>query len=163
VTRVAHLGTAEDWKGADGAAVRAASEALRVTLIQAEHTPVDYHEAFATIKRERPDGLFVAANPANFGHRALIIKFAAEHRLPAIYANREITELGGLMSYGIDNRDMYRRAAEYVHGILNGETPGALPIEQPTRFPLIINLKTASTLGVTISPALLARADEVIE
>jgi putative ABC transport system substrate-binding protein len=96
-------------------------------------------------------------------HRQRIIDFAAERHLPAIYESREFVDAGGLISYGIDLSAMQRRAALYVDKILKGAKPADLPVEQPTKFELVINLKTAKTLGLTIPPSLLSRADEVIE
>jgi len=118
--------------------------------------------AFETIVREHPEAL-VLADPFTLNQRARIVEFAAEHRLPAIYENSDFVEAGGLMSYGPNVSDLYRRAASYVDKILRGAKPGDLPIEQPTKFELVINLKTANALGITVPPALLARADEVIQ
>jgi len=95
--------------------------------------------------------------------RAMIVDSVAKHRLPAIYERRDDVERGGLMSYAPDIQDQYRATAEYVVRVLAGEKPGDLPIQQPTKFALVINIETAKALGLTISPALLARADEVIE
>jgi putative ABC transport system substrate-binding protein len=95
--------------------------------------------------------------------RELIIALAAQHRLPAVYPYRFLVEAGGLMSYGLNLIDGYRRTASYVDRILKGEKPGDLPVQAPTRYQLVINLKTAKALGLTVSPTLLARADEVIE
>ena len=103
-----------------------------------------------------PDGLFIAQTPA-------IVAFAARHRLPAVYGVREYAAAGGLMTYGTNVEEMFRLGASLVDKILKGAKPGDLPIEQPTKFELIINLKTAKTLGLTIPPSLLARADQVIE
>ena len=96
-------------------------------------------------------------------HRELIIALAARHRLPAIYPFRFFAASGGLMSYGIDNVDMFRRAASYVDRILRDEKPADLPVQAPTKYELVINLRTAKTLGLTVPDSLLARADEVIE
>src|SRR5437867_8767227 len=95
--------------------------------------------------------------------RKRMLDFATEHRLPSVNAYREVVEAGGLMSYGPSYEDMHRRAADYVDKILKGARPGDLPVEQPTKFTLIINVKAARVLGVEVSPLLLARADEVIE
>ena len=103
-----------------------------------------------------PDPLFV-------GVRQALVELAAQHRIAVSYDNRLIAEAGGLMSYGPDTVDMYRRSASYVDKILKGAKPAELPIEQPTKFELVINLKTAKALGLTVPQSLLARADEVIE
>jgi len=115
------------------------------------------------IPRERPDGLFVTLDPFTRLHRRRIVELAAKHQLPAIYEHREFVDAGGLMSYGPSVRDMWRRAATYVDKILKGAKPGDLPIEQPTRFELVINLKTARALGLAISQSVLFRADHVIQ
>ena len=162
-SRVAYLGVADDWDSDEGKAVRAAVRTMGVTLVHARHTPVHYADAFALITRERPHALFVARNPAIYAYRQLIADFAIEHRMPGMYPWREFVEAGGLMSYGVSIPDLYRRAAGYVDKILKGAKPADLPVEQPTKFELVINLKTAKALGITIPPALLARADEVIE
>jgi putative ABC transport system substrate-binding protein len=96
-------------------------------------------------------------------HRKRVVELAVKHHLPAIYGFREFPEVGGLMSYGPDLPDLYRRAAGYIDRILKGANPGDLPIEQPTKFELVINAKTAKALGLTIPPSLLLRADQVIE
>jgi putative tryptophan/tyrosine transport system substrate-binding protein len=108
-------------------------------------------------------GIIVPASPSAAVHRDLIIKLAAQHRLPSIYNSRIFTASGGLMSYGPNSVDPYRRAATYVDRILKGEKPADLPVQAPTRYELVINLKTAKSFGLPISSALLARADEVIE
>src|SRR5262249_17968784 len=115
------------------------------------------------VAKERPDALFVLFDPVFFAHRARIAQFANQHRLPAMYPHREYAEAGGLMAYGIDLRDNSRRADAYVDRILKGAKPADLPIEQPTRFELVINLKTAKALGLTIPPSVLAQADEIIQ
>jgi putative ABC transport system substrate-binding protein len=98
-----------------------------------------------------------------FTHRSTVVGFASMSRLPAIYGLREFVEAGGLMSYGTDRRDLYRRCAAYVQRVLQGTRPGDLPVEPPTKFELAINLKTARMLGLTIPPALLQRADHVVQ
>ena len=119
--------------------------------------------AFSAVTKERPGALFVLFDPLLFTYRARIAEFANKNRLPAMYPHREYAETGGLMAYGADLRDNYRRAATYVDKILRGAKPADLPVEQPTKFELVINLKTAKALGLTIPPSLLARADEVIQ
>ena len=108
-------------------------------------------------------GLIVAPDVFTRVHRQLIVTLAARHRLPAIYPFRYFIAEGGLISYGIDPLDLYPRAAVYVDRILKGETPTDLPVQAPTKFELVINLTTVKALGLTVSPTLLARADEVIE
>jgi putative ABC transport system substrate-binding protein len=122
-----------------------------------------FESAFDALIKERPDGLFVLFDPMFFAHRARIVEFASKHRLPAMYPHREYAEAGGLMAYGTDLKDNFRRAAAYVDRILKGARPADLPVEQPTKFELLINVRTAKALGLTVPPALLARADEVIQ
>jgi putative ABC transport system substrate-binding protein len=162
-SRVAYLGVADDWDSDEGKAVRAAVQTMGVTLVHARHTPVHYADAFALITRERPHALFVARNPAVYANWQLIADFAISHRMPGMYPWREFVEAGGLMSYGVSSPDLFRRAAGYVDKILKGAKPADLPVEQPTKFELVINLKTAKALGLTVPPTLLTIADEVIE
>jgi putative ABC transport system substrate-binding protein len=119
--------------------------------------------AFAAMVRERANGIVVAQDPVTFGSRSQVVLLAARSRLPAVYGVREFAEAGGLMSYGPNIADQFRRAAIYVDKILKGAKPGDLPIEQPTKFELVINLKTAKALGLTLPPSLVQRADQVIE
>jgi putative ABC transport system substrate-binding protein len=119
--------------------------------------------AIAAMAREPAGGLIVAADPFTRAHRALIMRLAEHHRLPAVYAFRQFVADGGLMSYGPDTVDIVRRSASYVDRILKGEKPRDLPVQAPTKYELAINLKTAHTLGIDIPPTLLARADDVIE
>jgi putative ABC transport system substrate-binding protein len=163
IRRVAFLGTKPDWEDPFGKSTQAAAQAVRVTLLHAEHTPDDYADAFARIVRERPDALLVPNTTSNYARRLLIVDFATKSRLPGMYPFREYTEAGGLMSYGIDFRDQFRRVAVYVDKILKGAKPADLPVEQPTKFELVINLKTAKALGLTIPQSVLIRADQVIE
>ena len=119
--------------------------------------------ALAAMSKE-PGGSFVApGEPLFFPHRSRLTELAAKYRLPAIYGFRVFVDAGGLMSYGTSLADLWRRAATYVDKILKGAKPGELPVEQPTKFELVINLKTAKALGLTIPPPLLGRADQVIE
>jgi putative tryptophan/tyrosine transport system substrate-binding protein len=123
----------------------------------------EYRRAFAIMAQERVDALAVAPGPENLVHRRLTVELAAEARLPAMYPFREHAEAGGLMAYALDLPDLARQAAGSIARILNGEKPGELPFFQPTKFDLILNLKTAKALGLAVPPSLLARADEVIE
>jgi putative ABC transport system substrate-binding protein len=143
-------------------AEKAAAE-LRVRLVVVEVQGRDYDRAFTTMMTERSDALFVLMSPVLTRDRKDIIERAAKYRLPAIYEWREFVEVGGLMSYGSSIIDLTRRAAVYVDKILKGANPGDLPVEQPTKYELVVNLKTAKALGLTIPPSLLARADLVID
>jgi putative tryptophan/tyrosine transport system substrate-binding protein len=146
------------------AAIQAVAPSLRV-----EVNPVNMRDAgeiehaVAAFARSPNGGLIVAATGAAFLHRDLIITLAARHKLPAVYYEHSFVDAGGLMSYGPDFVDQYRRAAGYVDRILKGEKPADLPVQTPTKYELVINLKTAKALGITVPPALLARAEEVIE
>ena len=124
--------------------------------------PDDFETAFSTMTRERADALTAFSDALFALHRRRIADLAAKNRLPAVYASREVADAGGLMSYGPSLFDLFRRAAVYVAKILQGAKPGDLPMEQPTKFELVINITTAKTLGLTIPQSLLARADQVI-
>jgi putative ABC transport system substrate-binding protein len=162
-SRVAFLGLKSDWESPEAEGIRVAARMLGVTLVHAEHTRINYADAFALITRDRAQALFVASQAANYANRQVIVDFALERRIPGIYPWREFVEGGGLMSYGASLPDTFRRAAGYVDKILKGTAPGDLPVEQPTKFELVINVKTAKALGITIPLTLLASADEVIE
>ncbi|HEV2055924.1 MAG TPA: ABC transporter substrate-binding protein [Methylomirabilota bacterium] len=123
----------------------------------------DFPAAFAAILKERPGALLVLADRLFLHNRARIVDFEAKHRLPGVYAYRELVEAGGLMSYGPSYADMHRRAAYYVDKILKGAKPADLPVEQPTKFELMINLKAAKALGLKIPPSVLQRADQIIQ
>ena len=137
--------------------VEAAARVLGVEILFAEHSPNDFTGAFTLMARERLDALLVTPSGASFAHRGLIVDFAAQGRLPAMYTNREFVEAGGLISYGASTSDLFRRAAGYVDKILKGAKPADIPVEQPTKFELVINLKTSHALGLTI-PARAHRA-----
>jgi ABC-type uncharacterized transport system substrate-binding protein len=123
----------------------------------------EIERAVTAFARSSNGGLILTASALSVVHRELIISLAARHRLPAVYFERYFVAAGGLISYGPDIIDQFRRAAGYVDRILKGEKPGNLPVQAPTEYKLVINLKTAKALGLTIPPTLLARADEVIE
>jgi putative ABC transport system substrate-binding protein len=122
----------------------------------------DFEKVFAALRKERPDGLYVPPGPLHTTNRNRIVNFALKSRLPSMWGNREFVDAGGLMSYGADLADNYRRVAYYVDKILKGAKPADLPVEQPTKFELVINLKTAEHINLTIPQKVLARADAVI-
>jgi putative ABC transport system substrate-binding protein len=145
-------------------AAQAAGPAYKVAVSSAGiHNANEVERAVTTFAEEPNGGLIALPNPISGTHRALIAYLAIRHRMPTIAPFRNIVASGVLASYGIDVLDLYRRAAEYIDRILKGEKPGELPVQGPTKFELIINLKTAKALGLDIPPLLLARADEVIE
>jgi putative tryptophan/tyrosine transport system substrate-binding protein len=123
----------------------------------------DIARAFHTAIAQRADAIFVQNDTVTLTNRRQLVELAAKHRLPAMYNNREWIDAGGLIAYGVSYPDLYRRAAIFVDKIFKGATPADLPVEQPTKFELVINLKTARALGLDMPPPLLARADEVIE
>jgi putative ABC transport system substrate-binding protein len=141
-----------------------AARALRLTLqsIEMRH-PGEFDSAFATMVKERADAVLLPPDPSFLPHGKRIVSLAAANRLPTIFGWKELVEAGGLLAYGPSVPDLFKRAATYVDRILKGAKPGDLPVEQPAMFELVINLKTAKALGITIPPSLLARADRVIE
>jgi putative ABC transport system substrate-binding protein len=147
------------WRGAEAAAPALVLEVIKVVC----RSPGEIEPAFAAFSSQPNGGVIVAPTPLFMSSRDLIVQLAATHRLPAVYPFRYFSAAGGLMSYGIDVVDIVRRSASYVDRILKGEKPADLPIQQPTKFELVINLGTAKALGLTVPAALLARADEVIE
>jgi putative ABC transport system substrate-binding protein len=164
VVRVAVL-----WNPADPAKalelreLQMAARALGVQLHLLEvRGPDDFEPAFATMTRERAEALMALGDPLTVSYRPQIVDLAAKHRLPAMYDLREFVDAGGFIAYGPSLRAVFRRAAYYVDRILRGARPSDLPVEQPTQFELIINLKTAQALGLTLPPSLLLWADEVI-
>jgi putative ABC transport system substrate-binding protein len=145
-------------------AIEEAAPSLKVTVRAAPvNDDAEIEALMVGLAREERGGLLVLPNLFTTVHRDAIVALATRHRLPAVYAFRYFTAIGGLMSYGIDQPDLYRRAAGYVDRILKGAKPGDLPVQRPTKFELVINLKTAKALGLEIPPTLLAIADEVIE
>jgi putative ABC transport system substrate-binding protein len=141
-----------------------AAPAVGVQLRLAEvRGPDEFDRAFSVMTMERADALFVVGSPMLFLERRRIADLAAKHRLPSVFSLREYVEVGGLISYGASIDDLIRRSATFVDKILKGAKPSDLPVEQPTKFELVINLKTAKALGLAIPPSLLARANEVIE
>ncbi|MBI2231003.1 MAG: ABC transporter substrate-binding protein, partial [Deltaproteobacteria bacterium] len=123
----------------------------------------DFEKVFAALIKQRADGLYVPGGPLMLAHRKRIVDLAVKSRLPSVYGNREHVEAGGLMYYGADQAESYRRVAYFVDRILKGTKPADLPVEQPMRFELVVNLKTAKQIGVTIDPNLLARANRLIK
>jgi putative ABC transport system substrate-binding protein len=143
--------------------IELAGETLKVKLQKLDVVdPKDVKVAFRTASKERDEAVLVLGSPLINAHRAQIVDLAARNRLPAIYYTAEMVEAGGLMAYGVNRNDLARRAAAYVDKILKGAKPADLPVEQPTKFELIINLKAAKQIGLTIPLTVLARADRVI-
>jgi putative ABC transport system substrate-binding protein len=144
--------------------IQAAAARLGVKLTSAQVNGVDeFDAAFATMTKNNPGGLIVLTDPMTLRHRTRIVELANTHRLPAMYTFEEFARVGGLMAYGPSVREMFRRAATYVDRILKGAKPADLPVEQPTKFELVINMKTAGALGLKMPPSLLLRADKVIQ
>ena len=136
---------------------------IQIQLLDVGHTFDELESAFSVIRREGPDGLLVATAGLMIRHRARFIEFTTKKRLPAIYTRSRNVKAGGLMSYGTNRPDLYRIVATYVDKILKGAKPADLPIEQPTKFDFVINLKAAKQIGVTIPPEVLYRATKVIK
>ena len=145
-----------------GAEVAARALGVRLQFVEARG-PADFDRAFSDITRARAGALAVWGGAIFNSERRRLVELAAKHRLPTVYTSRDFVDVGGLMTYGSNLADLFRRAATYVDKILKGAKPADLPVEQPTKFDLVINLKTAKALGLTIPPALLLRADKVIE
>ena len=147
--------------------VKTAAQALGIEIQSVLVDPglglASLESAFSTISQERPDALLLGSFGLTLRHRARVVDFTAKRRLPTMYAQSRFVNAGGLMSYGADQPDMYRRTAVYVNKILKEAEPADLPVERPTKFYLVINLKTAKKLGLTLPPQFLARADKVIQ
>jgi putative tryptophan/tyrosine transport system substrate-binding protein len=167
VSTVAFLAPRPVWESPQGAALRQACPRVGLSLIgpplDAPFQEVEYRRAFEAMAHEGADALVVSNDPETFANRRLIVKLAEERRLPAIYSFREFVELGGFMAYAFDLSEIYGHVANQIDQILRGTKPGEIPFYQPTKFALVINLKTAKTLGIEIPPSLLAQANEVIE
>jgi putative ABC transport system substrate-binding protein len=145
-----------------GAEVAARALGVRLQFVEAR-APGDFDRAFSDMVKARANALTVLGSAMFVNDRRRLVDLAAENRLPVMYQQREFVEAGGLISYGPSLADLFRHAAAYVDKILRGTRPGDLPVEQPKTFELMINLNTAKVLGLTIPPALLLRADQVIE
>ena len=163
--RVAFLGYGlRSVDASQGPSLESAGRALGQTIVWAHfRTSQDLKPAFATIEKEQADALYVEAVPVTYLHLRDIVDLATRLKLPAMYEMREGPEQGGLMSYGSDLADLFSRAASFVDRILKGAKPGDLPVEQPTRFELILNRGAAKTLGIIIPPTLLQRTDAFVE
>ena len=165
IARVAELAnmtnpaSAANWRQLD---VTARSLGLEPQLLDVRH-PEDFARAFDAATKQRADALVVANDTLTQSNLRRIVDLSATHRLPAIYASREFVDAGGLFAYGAKQSDLYRRAASYVDKILKGAKPADLPVEQPTTYELVVNMKTAKALGLTIPQSVLLRADQVIE
>jgi putative tryptophan/tyrosine transport system substrate-binding protein len=160
------LGMREGWEGSSGQALRDAGGRLGISLVlmlPQQGTPSELERVFAAIEQQRPDAVLVSGEGDLYAHRQLIAELAVKHGLPAMYPYRDYVEAGGLMAYAVDLAELLRRMADDVHQILKGSKPGDIPIYQPTKLELLINLKTAKALGLTLSTALLAHAAEIIE
>jgi putative ABC transport system substrate-binding protein len=142
--------------------IQSAALGLNLKLEEIEVDPKNLESAFQSAKRKQVNAIITASSRVVFAERKRIVELAAKYRLPAAYFDEEFVDEGGLMSYGNDRPDQYRRAAVYVDKILKGAKPADLPVERPTKFELIINLKAAKQIGLTIPPNVLARADRVI-
>ena len=145
--------------------IRPAALALKVKLeeIETQYDPKGLESAFQTAKQKQVGAIIMPSGRPFFAERKRIVELAVKYRLPAIYPQKEFVDEGGLMSYGVDYVDLYRRAAVYVDKILKGAKPADLPVQQATKFEFVINLKAAKQIGLTISPEFLARANQVIK
>jgi putative ABC transport system substrate-binding protein len=142
--------------------VAAASLGLQLIMAPVRET-ADFGDAFATMRREQADGLIVPPSPLTNSQVAPLAELELQYRLPGMFGNKDNVKAGGLMSYGADFEYMYRHAATYIDKVLKGEKPADLPVEQASKYYLIVNLKTAKALGIELSPTVIARADEVVE
>jgi putative ABC transport system substrate-binding protein len=160
---VSHVAILWGVGNADRTAPLSAARSLKLQLQHLDVTNADFESAFTTAKKAGVGAVMLVESPRTVVNRARIAELGLKHRLPVMSQFSRLVEAGGLMSYGPDLSDLFRRAASYIDKVLKGANPADLPIEQPTKFELVINLKTAKALGLTIPPSLLQRADQVIE
>ena len=166
VTKAAFLGMREGWEGSSGQVLRDAGARLGMSLVfmlPQKGTPSDIEGVFAAMTKQRLEAVLVSGEGDLYAHRQLIAELAEKNRLPAMFPYRDYVEAGGLMAYAVDLAELLRHMADQVHRILKGAKPGDLPIYQPTKFDLLVNLKTARALGLILPPALLALAAEIIQ
>src|SRR3982075_1792921 len=164
--KAAFLGMRDGWEGSFGQFLRDAAGRLGISLISIlpqNGTASEIERVFAEMGQQRPDAVLISGEGDLYAHRRLIAELAEKNRLPAMCPYRDYVDAGGLMDYTVDLAEVLRRMADDVHQILNGAKPGNIPIYQPTKFELLINLKTAKALGLPLPPALLARAAEIVE
>ena len=165
-TKAAFLGMREGWEGSSEQVLRDAAAGLGISLIfmlPQKGTPSEIEHVFAAMEQQRPDAVLVSGEGDLYANRQLIAELAEKHRVPVMCPYRDYVEAGALMAYAVDLAELLRRMADDVHQILKGAKAGDIPIYQPIKFELLINLKTAKALGLTLPHALLARAAEVIE
>lgn len=163
MVRVAYLATKKEWDDVDGKTLQIAAQKLGMTPYLVENSLTNSTEAFRSLESEPPDALVVSNWTSNWVTRQSIFDIALRRRIPVTYPWREFVDVGGLMSYGVNLPDQYRRAGDYVDKILKGANPGELPIQLPTKFELVINRKAANAIGLEIPWPVLAQAAEVIE
>jgi putative ABC transport system substrate-binding protein len=165
-TKAAFLGMREGWEGSSGQVLRDAAGGLGISLVfmlPEKGTPSEIERVFAELEQQRPDAVLVSGEGDLYANRQLIAELSEKKRLPTMCPYRDYVEAGALMSYAVDLAELLRRMADDVHQILKGAKPGDIPIYQPTKLELLINLKTAKALGLTLPPSLLATAVETIE
>jgi len=165
-TKAAFLGMREGWEGSSEQVLRDAASGLGISLVfmlPQKGTPAEIERVFDAMEQQRPEAVLVSGEGDLYANRQLIAELAEKHRLPVMCPYRDYVEAGGLMAYAVDLAELLRRMADDVHQILKGAKAGDIPIYQPIKFELLINLKTAKTLGVTLPHAVLARAAEIVE
>jgi putative tryptophan/tyrosine transport system substrate-binding protein len=165
-TNVAFLGMREGWEGSSGQVLRDVGAQMGISLafvLPHQGNPSELERVFVALEQQRPDAVLVSGEGDLYAHRQLIAELAEKKRLPMMCPYRDYVEAGALMGYAVDLAELLKRMADDVHKILKGAKPGDIPIYQPTKFQLLINMKTAKSLALTLPPALLARADQVIE